>query len=141
MDSENRMVAYLLRELPEDEQVKVEQEYLTGDAAYEQLLLAEDELAYEYVLERLSPARRRQYETTIGATERGRKNVEFARSLLDALRATRPRAVQPGRYWALAIAAGLALAVLPVWQNSRVRDLRAQMEQLRALRPFAEAGV
>ena len=88
---------------------------------------------------RLSSQRRSRYESTIGATERGRQNLEFARSLLAALKASRTAAARPARYWAAGIAAMLALAVLPAWLAFRVASVTAQLEKLRAESTASEA--
>jgi hypothetical protein len=132
IDEREHLATYLLGELPDEEQLRLEREYLVNDTAYEQLLVVEDELAYDYLEGRLSPGRRLRFEQTIGATERGRKNLEFARALLDTLRASRTTAAGPARYWAAGIAAALALAVLPVWLAFHVAGLTAQLEKLRA---------
>jgi hypothetical protein len=47
----------------------------------------EDELAYDYLQGRLSSRRSSQFESTFGATERGRQNLAFARSQRAAERA------------------------------------------------------
>src|SRR5262245_60374715 len=98
------MVRYLLGEMPEDEQIALERDYFTSDDAYEQVLIVEDDLAYEYVEGGLSPERRTRFEGTIGATERGRKNVAFARALLEVLKSSRKVYVIPTRYRVGAIA-------------------------------------
>jgi len=132
MEERERLVAYLLGELPEEEQHRLEREYLADDDAYEQLLVVEDELAYDYLEGRLSGDRRSRFESAIGATERGKNNLEFARSVLIALRASRAPAERPQRYWAAALAAALALAILPVWLAFRVASLTGQLERLQA---------
>src|SRR5690349_9656443 len=126
MDTREHLVAYLLGELPDEEQVRVEQNYLADDTAYEQLQVLEDELAYDYLEGRLSSARSQRFESTIGATERGVRNLEFARLLLDGLRASRASAAWLGRYWAGAIAAAVAVVVLPAWLAVRVASLTSQ---------------
>ena len=113
------MVRYLLGEMPEDEQVAIERDYFVSDDAYEQMLIVEDDLAYDYVDGRLSPERRTRFERTIGATERGRKNVVFARALLEALKSSRKVAMIPTHYWMGAIAASILLAALPAWLGLR----------------------
>jgi hypothetical protein len=131
INQQEQLAAYLLGELPEEDQLRLEREYFIDDAAYEQLVALEDELAYDYLEGRLSPQRRLRFETTIGATGRGRKNLEFARSLLDVLKTSRKVTAMPARYWAAGIAAALALAVLPAWLAFRVAGLTTQLEKLR----------
>jgi len=72
IDEREHLVAYLLGEAPAEEQLRLEREYFVDDAAYERLLVVEDELAYDYLEGRLSPSRRLRFEGAIGATERGR---------------------------------------------------------------------
>jgi hypothetical protein len=136
-----QLVAYLLGELPEEEQLRLEQLYFASDAAYEELLVVEDELAYDYVQGRLPAGRRRRFEATIGATDRGRQNIEFARALLEQLRGSRRASVWPGRYWAVGIAAVLALVTLPLWLALQVTRLSSQLEKLRADAAASEASL
>jgi anti-sigma factor RsiW len=132
IDEREHLVAYLLGEAPAEEQLRLEREYFADDAAYERLLVVEDELAYDYLEGRLSSSRRVRFEGAIGATERGRQNLDFARSLLAALRASRTAAPPPARYWAAGIAAAIALTVLPAWLAFHVASLSKQVETLRA---------
>ena len=123
------LVAYLLGELPEQEQLALEQDYFTSDDSYTNLLTLEDELAYDYAENRLPPERRRRFEATIGATERGRKNVELARAMLAALRASQGSGSKTAaRYWAMGIAAALVVAIA-----AGGLVLRQEISQLRVL--------
>jgi hypothetical protein len=85
IDDREKWTAYLLGELSAEEESTLELEYLCDDEVFERLVVVEDELAYDYVDGRLSVARRFLFERIIAATERGRRNVEFARYLLSAL--------------------------------------------------------
>jgi hypothetical protein len=127
------LTAYLLGELHDEEQIALEQEYFSSDSAWDQLLAVEDELAYDYLQNKLTAPRRTRFEDTIARTERGRENLAFARSLLDELRYSKihgllkPEAARLARYWP--IAAAVVLAVSPFWVTSRfTKDL----ERLRA---------
>jgi hypothetical protein len=131
MDSREQLVAYLLGELGEEERSRLEQEYLARDADFEQVLVTEDELAYEYLQGRLSPQRRQRFETTIAATERGQRNLQFAQLLLDALRESKRVTAWPRAYRYGAIAALLLLAVLPAWLTVRVAGLTAELQKSR----------
>jgi anti-sigma factor RsiW len=103
IEQQAHMTAYLLGELSQEQQIALERDYFAGDDVYDQLLAVEDELAYDYLQGRLSPERRARFENTIGRTERGRKNLEFAQALLDTLKATHPQR-HHARYWAMGIA-------------------------------------
>jgi len=135
IDDRERMAAYLLGEMPPEEQDGLEREYLCDDKAYERLLVVEDELAYDYVADRLSPARRREFEATIGATEQGKRNVEFARVLVRALRESQSVSAGRGRYWVAAVAAGIVLAAVLSWLAVKVSRLNEQVAALQAPHP------
>jgi hypothetical protein len=132
IDNREHLVAYLLGELSADQEGLLEQEYLADDDAYQQLLVVEDELAYDYLNGRLSPQRRQLYESTIGATERGRRNLEFARALVGILRQSQRSAARPARYWTIGIAAVLMLGALPAWLAIHVAGLKQEIERLQA---------
>src|SRR5215831_10631454 len=61
VNEREHMAAYLLGELQPQEELILEQDYFSSDDRYEQLLAIEDELAYDYVEGRLSPARLRHF--------------------------------------------------------------------------------
>ena len=126
-----QLVSYLLGEMPEEGKVALEQRYFVSDDLFTELLVAEDELAYDYAANRLSRERRRRFDATIGATERGRKNVELARALLDALRKSHSHRVMG--YWGIGIAASILLAIAGVWTGLRLASLTREVEQLRAV--------
>ena len=130
----------MLGELSEQEQLALERDYFTDDAAYERLLVAEDELSFDYVQGRLSPKRRAHFESTIGATDRGRQNVEFARSLLAALETAHPRSGSWAPAWAAGIAAVLVLGVASAWLAYHVADLQGQVQRLRAAEKIPPAA-
>jgi hypothetical protein len=137
IDDQKTMTAYLLGELSEEEQFRLESEYFTNSEKYEQLLAIEDELTYDYLQGRLSPGQRRHFDQTIGATERGQSNLQFAGSLLQVLRAddallrssSRQRSILQ---WAPAIAAAVALIALPLWMAVRLARMDADVEKIRA---------
>jgi hypothetical protein len=80
-DKEKRMVKYLLRQLPEQEQVEFEARYLSDDACFEELLAIEDELRDAYARGELSGRDRDAFEQRLLATPQQRQTQEFARSL------------------------------------------------------------
>lgn len=75
------MVKYLLRQLPEQEQVEFEARYLSDDACFEELLATEDELRDAYARAELSGRDRDAFEQRLLATPRQRQTQEFARLL------------------------------------------------------------
>ena len=80
-DQEKRMVKYLLRQLPEQEQVEFEARYLSDDYCFEELLAIEDELRDAYARGELSGRDRDAFEQRLLATSQQRHTQEFARSL------------------------------------------------------------
>jgi hypothetical protein len=139
--------AYLLGELSAEEQLRLEQEYFTDNAAWERLLAVEEELACDFVEDRLPAGRRERFSETIGATERGRENVQFARDLMTTLNAAeRLQARSQYQWWAAA--AALLLAALTGWLAFRVGSLSSELaavrrdataQQARNLQPAAAA--
>jgi hypothetical protein len=121
-----------------EDQLNLERDYFVDDSAFERLLVVEDELVYDYLQGRLSPDRRMHFEATIGASERGRANLEFARALLSQLKSSPGAAAVPSRYWAMGIAAAVVLAVLPLWMGARLRN---EMNQLRAESSATQARI
>jgi anti-sigma factor RsiW len=132
IDQRDYLTAYLLGELPAEEELALERDYFVDDAAYERLLVVEDELAFDFAEGRLSPERRARFEKTIGAGERGRENVQFAQSLLAALRASERATALSARYWWIAAAAALILLAASAWLAFRVSALNTQLAQVRA---------
>jgi hypothetical protein len=136
-DDNRRLSAYLLGELAEDEAAELEQSYLADEDLHEKLLAVEDELAYDYLEGRLTPAQRAHYERTIGVTERGRRSLEFARPLLKMMRASEPRRT-PAASWFLRIAAAAAIVSAPVWLAYRMNVMEGEVKSLRARATSAE---
>src|SRR5688500_7023160 len=54
VDHENRIAEYLLGQLPAAEAERLEQEFLSDDSRYEEVLAVEDELLLEYARGRLA---------------------------------------------------------------------------------------
>src|SRR5688572_19090965 len=104
-----RLVEYLLGDLPEDERVAIEQQYFQDDDLYEALLAVENELAYDYAAGVLTPAERKRFEKRFLSTAAQRGRVERARSVLPGVGPLRPRLT--GLWWSVAAAAALVLAV------------------------------
>src|SRR5215467_1864906 len=80
-DNEKLMIRYLLGNLPEEQQLQVEREFLGDDQRYERLLALEDELFYDYAQNKLSPGEREQFEKRFLSTERNRKRAMITSAL------------------------------------------------------------
>lgn len=78
---EARLTRYLLDELPDEDRERLEGAYFTDDAAFEQLLIAEQELIDAYVHGELSAAKRERFEKVFLASPRRQERVQFARVL------------------------------------------------------------
>src|SRR5215468_12114095 len=74
-DNEKLMIRYLLGNLPEEQQLQVEREFLSDDRSYERILALEDELFYDYAQNKLSPGEREQFENQFLSSEQNRKRA------------------------------------------------------------------
>ena len=87
---EARLTRYLLGEVSERERERLEEEYFADDDAFEQMLVAEDELVDAYASGELPAEERRRFEESFLNSPRGRERVRFARSLAAAVSDARP---------------------------------------------------
>lgn len=85
-----RLSRYLLGELSERERERLEEAYFADDDAFEQTLIAEDELIDSYVRGELSAEERQRFEKLFLSSPRGRERVLFSRALTDAVSAMQP---------------------------------------------------
>jgi len=85
--SEELFSMYLLGELPEDDLLRLEELLFADDAYYEQLLIVEDELRYDYAQGLLDPERRERFEKRLAASPDGRQTLAFAAAFGFALSA------------------------------------------------------
>jgi hypothetical protein len=79
---EDLTTRYLLGALPDAERDEFEKKYLADDAAYEELLLAEDQLIDAFVRDELSAEERELFERQFIVSPIRRERVEFARALM-----------------------------------------------------------
>ncbi len=77
----NAIRQYLLGLLPLAEQEPLEVRFLTDDALYEELLIAEDELIDQYLAGNLAGAERESFENHFLVTPERRQKVRFSRAL------------------------------------------------------------
>lgn len=92
---EARLTRYLLGEMPDDERERLEEAYFADDGAFEQILIAEEELIDAYARGELSAQERKRFEELFLASPRGRARVQFARALTDAVSSARAAEMMP----------------------------------------------
>ncbi len=78
---EAELTQYLMGQTSEREVEQAEEAYFADDEAFEQMLIAEDELIDAYVSGEMSGEERQRFEDLFMASPRGRERVQFARSL------------------------------------------------------------
>jgi hypothetical protein len=155
-DSEKLMIRYLLGDVPEDEQIRVEERFFTDDEYFEQLLALEDDLIDDYVNGELTDRERKQFEGYFLASPTRRQRVEFAKTFMRAgsLPALAEIAIpgearpEPVPWWRtvmvfwraqsllrrFALAASVVLVLGGSWLIVDTVRLRNQVEQLQAER-------
>jgi hypothetical protein len=147
--NEQLIARYLLGDLPEEEQVTLEDRAFS-DREYRRIIEdAENDLIDEYVRGALNETERRQFESRFLASAGRRRKVEFARALAQVVSANATeRAAQPAtlRWWEsliaflrgfnpalqFSLAAALILLVGVAWLFTETRRLRSQVAQLQA---------
>ncbi|HEX8186509.1 MAG TPA: tetratricopeptide repeat protein, partial [Blastocatellia bacterium] len=82
-NDEKQIVRYLLGQLGEDEQRRVEERLISNDEYFELLLVAEDDLIDDYVKSKLPAGERERFEAYFLSTPERREKLGFARALLD----------------------------------------------------------
>jgi hypothetical protein len=154
---EKQAVRYLLGELTEAEQVRLEELFFHDSELSELLSEAEDDLVDQYVRQELSGRERKRFEDHFLISERRREKVGFAKALLQAETAkTAPEAAhteKPLSRWQVILAAlrplrpalsySLAAAALlfllgGLWLFSEIRQLRREVARMEAEREGRE---
>lgn len=145
---EETIRVYLLGKLPQGEREKLEEQLMTQDDTFTQLLIHEDELIDEYVSGALSAQEREAFERHFLAAPERRQKLGFARALteyVDAPERTKDQVTQPSFYKAfLALfrvqnpfvqysfaAIALVLTVGISWSIVKVRRLQSEVGQIR----------
>lgn len=146
------MAQYLLGELSEAEQMRLEERYFGDKNLFEQLLEVEDELIHKYVKKELSPRERRQFERHFLSRPKQREKVKVAEALMiylareqsprepkAAKTPTSPasiwRAVEAGLFPKIPALKWLFAAMLVVilaglwWQHLNIKKLHTQLTQ------------
>jgi hypothetical protein len=100
LDQDEMMIRYLLGEVTEEEQLRLEEQVFNDDEGYQQLLALEDELKYEYAQGGLTPGQRKSFEQRFMTSAQDRQKVELAGAVLAKayeVRAETERALLPAR--------------------------------------------
>jgi hypothetical protein len=139
-ESDSVLRQYLLGQLPEDAQERLEQQLMTNTDFSEQLSAVEDELTDEYVSGTLRDRDRKAFETVFLAHPSRQQRVAFAKTLHEfvEMKAETARPSQTGRQTFLAFllanrplqaaAAGFVLLlVVTAWLSVRVYRLQDQL--------------
>jgi hypothetical protein len=160
-DQDTLMTQYLLGDLAEEEQLRLEEQFFTDEEGYQQLLALEDELKYEYAQGGLTPEQRKSFEKRFLASAEDREKMALAGAVLakayevsaQRTAAAAPvRAGQPGWWQSLAgfftprapamrfslAAAAAAMLVVGSWSVYQTVQLRGRLEFLEAQRRSQE---
>lgn len=81
-EADNLTLKYLLGDLSEDEKQQVEERFFKDDNYYEGLLVAEDELIYNYLCGALSRRECELFDAQLAVSERRREKVAVVRALM-----------------------------------------------------------
>jgi uncharacterized membrane protein YciS (DUF1049 family) len=155
-DNEKLLIGYLLGNLPEEQRLQVEGEFLSDDQSYERLLALENELFYDYAQNKLSPGEREQFEKRFLSSEQNRKRAELASALARKMSESAPAGNteksiadrEPRHFWqsiksyfvAQSAAMRISLAALAmvsfalIWLVVGIVRLRNEFNQFRAQR-------
>lgn len=154
INSEKLIAQYLLGQLPEEQQVEIEDRAFSDQEFLANITAVENDLIDEYVRREMAESQRRQFETRFLASESRRKRVEFARAMVQVMaeirvtdRESRTDAIasvswrealaaffhglNPAGKIALAVAT-LLLLIGGAWLIVETLRLRSQLTQLQA---------
>jgi hypothetical protein len=96
-EEQDLLRGYLLGSLQEADRAPLEERLLKDDDFYEQLLIAEDELAEQYLAGGLAGAEREHFESHFLSTPERRRKVRFARAMRRYAAASSDAAPAPAR--------------------------------------------
>jgi hypothetical protein len=120
---EESLIGYLLGQLSEEEQTRVEEKYFEDEDWFEQLEVVEGELIDSYVRQKLSEADRRAFETCFLHSPERRHRVAFAQALQQFVeKKSESKAPQENRYGGQSFWAFLGLKPL-AWLPATVAML------------------
>jgi hypothetical protein len=89
-DNEQLLTWYLLGNLPEEQRLQVEGEFLNDDERYDRLVALEDELFYDYAQNKLSPGEREQFEKRFLSSEQNRERASLYSDVANKISETAP---------------------------------------------------
>lgn len=89
---DDELIRYLLGEVTEEEQVRLEERFFTDEESYQELVALEDELKYEYAQGGLTRRQRQSFEKRFLATDRDKEKVALAGAVLKKSNAVRAEA-------------------------------------------------
>lgn len=110
LGKDKRLGDYLLGKLPEEEEARLETDYLADAELREQVEAVEAELIDAYLKDELSRSERRALETRFLASPRGQERLRFARTWMGSVARERPSS--GGAPWLMAAAALVAVGLL-----------------------------
>jgi len=140
-DDLERLRRFLLGDIADAEREAIERQCLAEHSLiFDQLVALEDELRFDYLLGRLSPADHARFERRYVSTADGRARLAFAQAILLAadVAPASPSPQAQARTWGSLVvlaalgAAVVALAVVAGIQFSAARQLREDLAQIRA---------
>ena len=121
-ESEEHLIAYLLGELPESKNARIEEQYLASDESLALLTAIEAELYDAYASGSLSPERRLLFEQRFLATPEQRGQLEFSRALLRVPR-RKQRESRIRLHWprvaALVMVSAVLIVAVTLWWSAR----------------------
>lgn len=153
IEDESYIRRYLLGELSDEEREQVERRLLANEDYYQRVLVAEDELIYDFVCDELPAEEKTSFRQHVLPVPERREDVKFARALRRYVRETAPHEVEvpaaggkrpvswlaplaaffqrPAVGFSLAVALLLALA-LSAWMATQNWKLRNRVAQFQA---------
>lgn len=154
LNNDKLIAQYLLGELPEEQQIEIEDRAFSDGEFLANITAVENDLIDEYVRREMPESQRRQFETRFLASESRRKRVEFARAMAHVTAETRVteretrtvataavswrsalaaliHGLNPAGKIALAVAS-LLLVIGGAWLITHTLKLRRQLTQLQA---------
>jgi hypothetical protein len=150
VDNEKLIAQYLLGELPEEQQVEIEDRAFSDKEYLTNITAVENDLIDEYVRGELSGTERQRFETRFLASAERRKRVEFAKALRTVISEPVRSEKQDARRWSwreslyaffsglnpaarlALVAAAILFIAVAAWLFVETQRLRRQVNQLQA---------
>jgi hypothetical protein len=121
-ENEERLVRYLLGDLPPEELAALDERLFVEPNFYDEVMATSDELIRAYLVDKLSPEDRARFEAHFLASPHQRQRLSFLKDMLAAMPGSvraKPRADDRAAWWrwaALAAAALLIVSLLYYWR-------------------------